>query len=540
MIDFKKQMEEEQKQNHPGYDPEWDKLIAASKKRRRLTSYIIALVAIGIIFTGKVIISSQGANWFGDNSWFGKLKHLTGIADNRLKGEETDRVNILLLGMGGQNHDGGYLTDTIMLASVKPSTGQVSLISIPRDLTVPISGSGWRKINNINALAESKTPGSGSQSTIESLSQLFDIKIDYYVRADFQGFTEVINELGGVEVNVENTLDDYEYPILGQEDNPNYYARYEHLYIPSGSQKMNGELALKYARSRHAAGKEGSDFARARRQQLLMEAVKEKLLTRDNLLKPVMIAKIINQLETHINTNFQIWEMVRLWDLVKNINRDQIINKVIDNGPDSFLIDSRGEDGAYILVPKTGNFNQIKSFIRDIFGTVPDNSAVSPELGLDNNIKNRTGLAQKAVDNPKVEIMNGTWISGLAGQKAGLLKEYNFQISKVGNAAKRDYAKTLVYDLSYGRKDTDLKTLENLTGAEQAFDSPDWLKAYTLATTSPDIASSTEQASTTLLTAVATTSVLNATTTAASSSASATTDKRPDFILILGSDSTAY
>lgn len=520
-------MEEEQKQANPGYDPEWEKLLAASKKRRRLITYIIALVAIGIIFTGRVIMSSQSASgWFGENSWFGKLKHLTGISDNKLKGEEDDRVNILLLGMGGSNHEGGYLTDTIMLASLKPSTGQVALISIPRDLTVPIGNSGWRKINNINALAEAKNPGSGSQASIDALSDLLGIPIKYYVRADFAGFVEVINELGGIEVNVENVLNDYEYPIMGQEDNPNYYARYEHLYIPTGPQKMDGELALKYARSRHAAGAEGSDFARSRRQQLIMEAVKEKLLSRDNLLKPVMIAKIINQLETHISTNLEIWEMVRLWDLTKNIGRDNIINKVIDNSPDSFLIDSRGEDGAYILVPRSGNFTQIKNFVQNIFG---DNNSKEDgtDIGLNNFIKS-TGR-QKSTSSSRVEVMNGTWISGLAGQKAGLLKESNFKVTKVGNAAARDYTKTLVYDLSYGKKDADLKLLISLTGAEQAFDSPDWLSAYTItpASSSPENIQD-----------VSTSSLMLATSTA-SSSLDINKDI-PDFILILGSSSTNY
>jgi len=527
MIDFKQKMEEEQKQSNPGYDPEWERLLAASKKRRRITTYIIALVAIGIIFTGRVIMSSQNSSgWFGDNSWFGKLKHLTGISDNKLRGEEADRVNILLLGMGGSKHEGGYLADTIMLASLKPSTGQVSLVSIPRDLTIPMGNSGWRKINNINALAEAKNPGSGSQASAQAIGELLDLPIEYYVRADFEGFTEVINELGGIEVNVENILDDYEYPIMGQEDNPNYYARYEHLYIPTGMQKMNGELALKYARSRHAAGAEGSDFARSRRQQLIMEAVKEKLLSRDNLLKPVMIAKIINQLEEHVDTNLEIWEMVRLWDLTKNINRDNIINKVIDNGPNGFLIDSRGEDGAYILVPRAGNFSQIKKFIQNIFGEEANNTD-NTEIGLNNFIKNNG--RQKSTSSSRVEIMNGTWISGLAGQKAGLLKEYNFTVTKVGNAAARDYTKTLIYDLSYGKKDTDLKLLIDITGAEQAFDSPDWLATYATSTSSSSPNNNTEISSTSL----------EISTSTASSSLN-TTKNNPDFILILGPSSSTY
>ena len=147
-----------------------------------------------------------------------KLRHLIPSVDKQLKGEENDRVNVLLLGMGGQGHDGPYLTDTMMLASVKPSTKQVALMSIPRDLVAPVSN--WQKINSINAYAEQKTPGSGGEATSQAMSELLQTPIDYYVRVDFNGFAKIIDEFGGIEVNVENTLDDYSYPIDGQEDNP--------------------------------------------------------------------------------------------------------------------------------------------------------------------------------------------------------------------------------------------------------------------------------------------------------------------------------
>lgn len=478
MIDFKEKMEEEQKKNDPNYDPVLAKLLATSKKRRRIRSYLTALVIIGIIFTGKIIMSSQNSNhWFGDDSWFGKIKHLTGVADNKLEGEENDRINILLLGIGGQNHDGGNLTDTIILASLKPSSGQASLISLPRDLTIPMGSAGWRKINSINALAEAKEKGSGGQATTKALSDLLETPINYYVRVDFAGFMEIIDEMGGIEVNVENDLNDYQYPIMGQEDNPDYYARFEHLYIPAGLQKMDGELALKYARSRHGLGLEGSDFARSRRQQLILEAVKSKLLSRDNLLKPVMMAKIINKLENNISTNLEIWEMVRLWDLTKNISRDQVINEVIDHSPNSFLIDSRGEDGAYILVPKTGNFQKIRQFVQNIFNST-DTAINGTTLGLNNAVKNGNTQITKSSGESKVEILNGTWIGGMAGQEAGFLKEYNFTITGVGNAQERNYVKSVIYDLSYGRQDKDLKLLQTLTSASLAFDPPDWLNEY--------------------------------------------------------------
>ena len=127
---------------------------------------------------------------------------------------------------------------------------------------------------------------------------------------------------------------------------------------------MNGATALKYARSRHAAGSEGSDFARARRQQLVLEAIKDKLFSTRTLLNPVMITKLANELNKNISTNLSAWEILRLWDIFKDVNRSQIINKVLSDAPDGLLISGTGEDGAYILTPRSGNFSEIKKLMK--------------------------------------------------------------------------------------------------------------------------------------------------------------------------------
>ena len=475
MIDFKQKMEEAEK-NEKGLAENWEEeLIINNKKRKRIVTYTIAIIVMALIFAGRILISSQNAtSWFPGSSFINKLKHLVPIASKQLKGEENDRVNILLLGMGGEGHDGAYLTDTMILVSFKPSTKQVSLISIPRDLVAPASD--WRKINSINAYAEQKNPGSGGEVTAQAMSELLQVPIDYYVRADFNGFAKVIDELGGIEVNVENTLDDYSYPIIGQEDNPNYYARYEHLHFDKGLQTMDGETALKYARSRHAAGSEGSDFARARRQQLVLEAIKEKLLSKQTLLNPVTIGKLINEFSKNISTNLSVWEMVRAWDLVKDVNRDQIINKVLSDAPDGLLVSSTGTDGAYILVPRSGNFSEIINLAKNIFTLNAVNTADKITA------KKITAIT----DNASVTILNGTWIANLASKTAAILEPSEFKILKTGNAPERNYTQSTVYDLTAGQKQNSLNTLKTITGATQSFDSPDWLKTYQNASSTSD------------------------------------------------------
>ncbi len=471
MIDFKQKMQEIEKLERKGQicQPE-DELLEDDRKRRRITTYAIAILVIILVFSGKVLMSSQSAtSWMPGVNFLNRLRRLVPMADKQLSGEENDRINILLLGMGGEGHNGAYLTDTIMLASLKPSTKQVAIFSLPRDLTTPTNG--WRKINSINAYAEQQTPGSGGEATAKAVNDLFQTPTTYYIRIDFEGFKRIIDEIGGVEINVENTFDDYTYPINGQEDNPDYYARFEHLHFDAGLQKMNGSLALKYARSRHALGIEGSDFARARRQQLLLEAVKEKLLSRQTLLNPVVLGKLINEFSKDISTNLNTWEMLRLWDLFKDTKKEQIINKVLSDAPDGFLIASKGQDGAYILTPRSGNFSEIRNLVQTIF----DSTIIAAPKKVEN-----------ITDNAKIFIANGTWITGLASKTSNTLEEYGFKIVGAGNAVERNYEQTVVYDLSFGRKNDSLIALKKLTGATQAFNSPSWLEPYKTGETSSD------------------------------------------------------
>ena len=461
MIDFKEGMEPETDVNGE----------YKNKKRKKFFTYLGIIIIIGIIFAGQVLMSGPSSDsWFNPANIFNKISHITVSANKKLIGEENDRINVLLIGMGGKNHDGGYLADTIMLLSIKPSTQQVSMISIPRDMTGPVEGGSWRKINSINATAEAKLAGSGGEAMANALSELLGTPITYYVRADFQGFINIVDEIGGVTVNVENTLDDYSYPVLGREDNPDYYSRYEHLHVNTGLQKMDGSLALKFARSRHGINGEGSDFARAKRQQLILQAVKERLLSKSTLLNPAKIISISSQLKEHIDTNISVSDMLVLWNDYKKIDHANIINRVIDNSAGGLLVDQTGADGAYLLMPRSGNYNDVKDFVQNIFGNNPVAVSVEP-------LKQEVNL----------QIVNGTWITGLATKISTPLEAYNFNIAKISNGTQRNYTKSTIYDLSYGRSNEAIKALTNLTGATLSYDNPTWLETLKNSTSTPDL-----------------------------------------------------
>lgn len=140
------------------------------------------------------------------------VKRLAGSEDLLLKGENEGRINFLILGQGGVVHDGPYLTDTIILASIKPDTKQVALLSLPRDLVVNIPSWGFKKINSANAYGEEKGTGQGAVLATEVVNKLVNLPIHYYIRLDFDGFKKIIDQIGGVSINIERSFTDNQFP----------------------------------------------------------------------------------------------------------------------------------------------------------------------------------------------------------------------------------------------------------------------------------------------------------------------------------------
>jgi len=435
---------------------------AKSKKKKifKFSSFLfIFSLILFLVFSSQVLVSKQSStSWFSRLPIIRQIRQLAESADRQLKGEKHDRINILLLGMGGKNHDGGYLTDTIIITSIEPSSNKISMISIPRDLAVPIENIGFRKINSVNAYAEAKDSGSGGLAISQAVSDLLDIPIDYYLRVDFQGFINIVDEFNGVDVEVQNTLDDYRYPIMGREDNEDWDSRFEHLHVDTGIQTMDGELALKFARSRHGINGEGSDFARARRQQLIIQSVKDKAFSLSNIFKPTMIANIIAELNEHVSTNLKIWEILKLKDIVSKVDKENITSRVIDNAPNGLLTETRSEQGAYLLVPKSGDFSEVQYFVHNIFSEAPK------------ELKNEVNKEMATI-----EVRNGTWINGLASKVALDLEKYGFIVVRIGNSSKQNFQKSVIFDLSYGEKKKSLAILKDKTDANVSFGLPEWL-----------------------------------------------------------------
>ncbi len=396
-------------------------------------------------------------------SVFQVVKNFVFHSDNLLVGQDKDRVNILLLGMGGAGHDGPYLTDTNIILSVQPSTKQLAMVSVPRDLGVNISD-GIRKINYANAFGEANNPGTGGEYARQIFQKTFNLDIPYYVRVDFKAFEELINEVGGVTVDVTRAFTDSQFP------GPNH--SYQTIIFEAGNQSMNGERALQYARSRHGNNGEGSDFARARRQQQILTALKEKLLSFGTYTNPIRVQNILQTLSEHITTNLDFGQLMYLANLGREAN-EGIKMLVLDNGNTGFLNSSIAPSGAFILSPRTGNYDNIKLAKKNIFSD--EIAQTAPPTPIEN---------QSIFPTAKIEIQNGTWIPGLAALVQKKLQDTGFTVLAPGNSAQRPWDKTYIYVIKKNIAPEITNAIANELSAEVKTGLPSWLPLVNTSTIS--------------------------------------------------------
>ena len=346
--------------------------------------------------------------------------------NSALRGEGDGRINILLLGMGGANHPGGTLTDSIMVASIDPNDKSIAMLSIPRDLYVPIAGHKQSaKINEIYSIGEKEKQGSGPLLLKDTIGKILDLPIHYYVVADFYGFVKFINEIGGVDIIVDKNLDDPFYPDANMQG-------YDPFHIKAGPQHLDGAIALRYARSRETT----SDFDRAARQQKIITAVKEKVLKTSFFANPKKILDVVKIIGDHVRTDLTPSELTSLVELVKKLDSQKTVSKVLTNGPDGELV-SDSSSGTYYLMPKSGNWEQIQRIAHEIF--------------TDPNLRQ---------ENAKIEISNASATTGLGTKLAETLKSYNYNVISIKTALQKQ-AKTEIIDYSGGEKEITLTFLRN-------------------------------------------------------------------------------
>lgn len=363
----------------------------------------LSLVSLGI-----VLLVSTGLVFARFLDFYNAIHTEAQETPNEIKKEEKTEYTFLLLGYGGGRHEGTYLTDSIMVANVDLKAKKAILVSLPRDIWVKVPTKNGEEFHSkINALYQmgispQNYPAADTRLLTEdnpsgllkkAVEDITGLKIDAFAAIDFEGFVKTIDTLGGVDIMVEKTFTDYEYPIeekmndlcgrdeefkqiepiinkeMSEEDQKKLFeekpeleeffkdikerppiafpCRYEVLHFDAGETHMDGETALKYARSRHAL-QDGGDFNRAQRQQNVIEAAKKKILGIGFIPK---IIPLLDELELHIKTDLPLSELNKLLLEGRNANSYTVDSLVLT---DKFLADDYSDYGGYILVPKEG------------------------------------------------------------------------------------------------------------------------------------------------------------------------------------------
>src|SRR3990167_4140405 len=211
-----------------------------------------------------------------------------------------NRTNFLLLGVGGGNHPGAYLTDSVILVSIDLTSGDTVLISLPRDIWIESLSA---KLNTAYYYGQTQTAGGGITLAKAAVGEIIDQPIHYAAVLDFSGFEKAVDVLGGIDLVVPHGFVDDQYPIPGKEEAEPEADRYERLEFKAGPQHFNGSEALKYVRSRYSGGVEGTDYARAGRQQQVILAFKNKLLSVGTLLNPGKLRTLYRLFKDSVKTD---------------------------------------------------------------------------------------------------------------------------------------------------------------------------------------------------------------------------------------------
>src|SRR3989344_8356231 len=258
----------------------------------------VVIFVVAIIVVARFLIPVYG--FMKENNISLRLAYSVLTGDTKSIKEYQGRTNIAILGISGGERDGADLTDTIMLVSIDITKKDVALVSVPRDVWIP---SMKAKINAAYHYGEKKKPDEGGLILAKSaISEALGQPVAYAVLLNFADFKYIIDVVGGVDVNVQVGFEDDKFPIPGKEDDfcagdPDFACRFEHVRFEKGVLHMDGETALKYVRSRQAQNGEGTDFARSRRQQELLLALKEKILSRKLLSNPSQAIGLLTNID---------------------------------------------------------------------------------------------------------------------------------------------------------------------------------------------------------------------------------------------------
>lgn len=435
--------------------------VRRSRKWKWLLSLIV-LIGLGI-FGYYFIVARTNQIFTGETNIFARVGQLIIGSDKPLQGEEEGVINVLLMGIGGEGHDGAYLTDTMIVASINVKTHEAVMVSIPRDFAYTIPGIGFNKINATYAYARRDGERKAGLAAIAAAEHVTGLDIPYYAVIDFRGFVQAIDNIGGVDIVIENSFTDSSFPNDYPNDTKGYLAP---VTFKTGPAHLDGRNALIFARSRKADNVlEASDFARSERQKKIIAAVKEKVLNL-GLGNLSTINNLLSDFTNNFRTNFEPYEIKRLLDLAKEIDEHDAYSFSLE--PDGVLLCSALVDA------RTGKVPPKPVETEEVIGTEETPVEEVPQITLSYVVMPCSGktnedlvahvrlapiLAKLQSEGAIVEVQNSTGVSGLAARTFGNLADLGVKLNLTAFAGKVPYEQTILYDNSHGGKP---KTLDYL------------------------------------------------------------------------------
>lgn len=344
-------------------------------KRVLITLLVVALAA-GLFVGVKFLINASKA--FNGNL-FGLLQN------EKLRGEDTGRVNILIAGNSADDvgHSGGELTDSIMLLSVDTTNNRAFMMSIPRDLWVDSPTDGYTKINAVYKygqdykFSESGYPDGGMGALEKVVGENLGIPIHYYALINYTAFRQAVDAVGGIDVTIQSTdprgLYDPSRDWTGPRGTPL-------VKLPNGLNHLNGQAALNLARARGDAygayGYAQSDYTRTANQRLMLVALKDKASSTGTALNPIKIASLLDSFGNNVTTDFKTTEVRRLYDISKKIPSDKITSvglNDVDGKGKNLLASYRASGGQSAIIPAAGrdDYTAIQAYIQTLMAPPP-------------------------------------------------------------------------------------------------------------------------------------------------------------------------
>ncbi|MDB5181839.1 MAG: hypothetical protein JWP13_602 [Candidatus Saccharibacteria bacterium] len=337
-------------------------------KRSLITLLMVALAA-GLFVGVKFLINASKAF---DGNLFGLFQ------DDKLRGEDEGRVNILLAGNSADDpgHGGAQLTDSLMILSLDTKNNTAFMMSIPRDLYVEIPGNGYAKINEVyvdgeeDGFNEAGYPEGGMGLLEKVVGQNFGLELHYYALINYTALKEAVDAVGGIDVNIQS---DDSRGLYDPSRDWTKSFRAPIVKLPNGVNHLDGQEALNLARARgNAAGSYGygqSDFTRTANQRLMIVALKDKAASTGVALNPIKIASLLDSFGNNVNTDFKTTEVRRLYDLSKLIPNDKITSVGLnDVDGKNLLMSYRTRSGQSALVPAAGidDYDDIQTYIEKL------------------------------------------------------------------------------------------------------------------------------------------------------------------------------